>query len=151
MLLSLRPKYAELILSRQKRAEIRRLPSRIPVGAVALMYASTPTRALVGAAHVDAVQRLAPSTTWKRWGRDTGLAKAEFDRYVEGLSQVTTLILGEVVQFSAPVPLDALRERWAPFIAPQSYRFVGATELSAVLNGQSDELDHLGRGRRHDS
>lgn len=149
VLLSLRPKYAELIISGQKRAEIRRLPSRIQAGTTALVYASTPCRSLVGAVQVLDVQRLAPSTTWKRWGRDTGLAKAEFDDYVQGQRQVTTLVLGAVVRFSNPLSLDTLRDRWKPFIAPQSYRFLRDAEFSAILNGERNELDKLIPRRIH--
>jgi predicted transcriptional regulator len=140
VLLSLRPKFARLILSGQKRAEIRRSSSRIEPGSIALVYASSPQSCLVGAARVESVFRRAPSTTWRRWGCDTGLSKSEFDDYVDGQAQVTTILLGDVVTFSASVSLGALRARWQPFTAPQSYRYVGTSELDAILNGERHEL-----------
>lgn len=136
VLVSLRPRFAELILSGSKTTEVRRGSSRICPGTVALVYASTPRKALVGAVQIEEVHTHAPSTVWRRWGPTTGLRRREYDDYVDGCRQVTALLLGEPCEFPNPVGLDDLRLRSASFVAPQSYRFVEDAELAVMLNGE---------------
>lgn len=140
VLVSLRPRFAELVLDGSKTTELRRGPSRIDPGAIALVYASTPTRALVGAAQITEVHTYAPSTVWRRWGSTTGLQRREFHAYVEGSPRVTALLLGKVCRFSHPISLQELRRRSESFVVPQSYRYLGSEELGTVLNGEGSLL-----------
>lgn len=143
VLLSVRPRFADLIMAGTKTVEIRRGPSRVAPGTTALVYSSSPTRALVGAVVIDGVNVRAASTVWRNWGTATGLGKREFDAYVSGCGRVTALLLGARVAFPQPIDLAELRSRTSRFVAPQSYRFVAEAELGAVLNGERALVDSL--------
>lgn len=136
VLVSLRPRFADLVLDGSKTTELRRGPSRISPGAIALVYSSSPVRALLGAVVITEVQTRAPSTIWRRWGATTGLQKRDFDDYTDGCEQVTALRLGSRCKFPEPILLQDLRERSEGFVVPQSYRYVGADELGVMLNGE---------------
>ncbi len=140
VLVSLRPRFADLVLDGSKTTELRRGPSRIDPGTIALVYASTPVRALVGAARITEVHTYAPSTVWRRWGSTTGLQRSEFHAYVEGCQRVTALVLGTTRRFPVPISLQELRNRSGSFVVPQSYRFLGVEELGTVLNGERSPL-----------
>lgn len=136
VLVSLRPRFAELVLSGLKTTELRRGPSRVTPGMIALIYASTPLRALLGAVQITEVHTYAPSTVWRRWGPTTGLRRGEFDGYVAGCDRVTAMLLGARCMFPEPVSLSELRARSASFVAPQSYRYLDEAELAVMLNGE---------------
>ena len=143
VLVSLRPRFAELVLDGSKTTELRRGPSRIEPGAVALVYASTPLRALLGAMRIEEVHTCAPSTVWRRWGPTTGLRRREFDDYVDGCDRVTALLLGARCVFPEPVSLEELRTRSSEFVAPQSYRYIQERELATMLNGERRLVDAI--------
>ena len=145
VLVSLRPRFAGLILQGSKTTELRRGRSRIEPGTIALVYASTPLRAVVGAARIEQVHTYAPSTVWRRWGPTTGLQRREYLEYVDGCHQVTALLLGDRCTFPEPVDLNELRRRSGSFVAPQSYRFLGGEELGTMLNGERSLLRKLER------
>ena len=87
LVLSLKPRFAEAILSGNKTIELRRVEPRIAVPTRALIYASTPTRSLIGQCVVHKVLRLPLATLWQRFGTHTALTHREYrdllhrDRY----------------------------------------------------------------------
>ncbi len=92
LLLSVKPNFADLLLSGEKTAELRRTQPRVNPGAVALVYSSTPQKALVGAIRIDSVHTLDPAKVWERWAPRCGLRRAEFNNYVAGCNAVTVLL-----------------------------------------------------------
>ncbi len=143
VLVSLRPRFAELVLNGSKTTELRRGGTSINAGSLALIYASTPVRSLVGAVRIEEVHTRAPSTVWRRWGKSTGLQRREYNEYVDGCLQVSALTLGARCTFPEPISLHELRARTQRFVVPQSYRFVREAELGAMLNGERVLLSEL--------
>ncbi len=143
LLLSVKPNFADLLLSGEKTAELRRTQPRVNPGAVALVYSSTPQKALVGAIRIDSVHTLDPAKVWERWAPRCGLRRAEFNNYVAGCNAVTVLLLDKVRAFPVPISLAILRHRWDRFVAPQSFRYVAANEIAALLNGESRIVEEL--------
>jgi predicted transcriptional regulator len=137
VLLSLRPRFADALLEGSKTVEIRRRPTRIASGSVALVYASSPRRALLGAVVVGAVDIATPQQLWRRHGPATALDRDEYDTYLAGRPIASALIISAATRFRERVELEDLRERQRSFVVPQSYRFVEDGELRALLNGQA--------------
>jgi predicted transcriptional regulator len=143
VLLSVRPRFADALLDGTKTIEVRRRPMRLHTGALCLLYASSPTRALTGALIVAGVDHAAPAELWRRHGPRMALTRDEYDHYLDGRSTACALVVTAPITFRAPVPLAELRRRLAAFVPPQSYRFVRDGELNALLNGQAAELAAL--------
>jgi predicted transcriptional regulator len=142
-LLSVRPRFAEALLSGSKTVEIRRRRVNLTGGAICLLYASTPVRALVGALSIEATDTDRPATLWDRWGENTGLSREEYENYLEGSDRACAIIVSATVVFPQAIQLAELRRRHSAFVTPQSYRFLGTSELSSILNGEARYLAAL--------
>lgn len=137
VLLSLRPRFAAGLLDGTKTVEIRRGRAHLEQGATCLLYSSSPERALVGTAEVASTHVGPPSVIWDRWGRYTGLARSEFDQYLEGRSEATAIVMEAACRFPVSIPLNELRGRQKGFVTPQSYRFVAEQERHSLLGDAS--------------
>jgi len=134
LLISIRPQYAEKILSGEKTIEFRRVRPNVQAGDLCLMYASGAQRALVGAFTVGGVVATTASSMWRKWRRQSGTDRASFMSYFDG----TEIAYGLLVQCSEPlgvdIPLEGLRTLWPGFHPPQSFRFLDSDEaLHRVL------------------
>jgi predicted transcriptional regulator len=143
VLLSLRPRFADALIEGSKTVEIRRRPVRIASGSVGLVYASSPSCALIGAVVVGAIDVASPEQLWRRHGPATALQRDEYDACLAGRSVACALIVSAATRFRERVELEELRERQRSFVAPQSYRFVDEGELRALLNGQAADVAAL--------
>ncbi len=126
LLLSLRPVYSEAILDGSKHVELRRRPPRATDTRMALLYASSPVRALVGACLVHGVVGDTPARMWSRFGAESGVSRGVFMEYFADLPVASALLLGERWRFAKPVPLSALQDQWDGFHPPQSFRYLRA-------------------------
>lgn len=142
-LLSVRPRFAEALLDGSKTVEIRRRRAHIASGALCLVYASSPVRALVGAIRVRETDTDTPDALWRRWGTQTGLDRDEYDAYLRDSMQACAIVVAAAARFDGPVALPELRRRQREFVTPQSYRFLRKNELSSLLNGQARQLEQI--------
>jgi len=131
--LSLKPRFATAILSGIKTIELRRTRPRIAVPTNALLYASSPTMALVGTCRVDKVVSGDVDSLWHRFGGETALSRAEYDDYFHDRELGYGLTLSEVQSLDQPIDLRELRSRWSNFQPPQSFRYLPFEAGSDVL------------------
>lgn len=125
VVLSLKPRFAEAILAGSKTVELRRTTPRIEVPTRALLYATTPVRALLGTCIVTDVRSADLPVLWREHGSRCALAYGEFQRYFEGVAVGTALTLAQPQSFSIEVPLQELRAKPGGFRPPQSFAYVG--------------------------
>lgn len=145
LVLSVHPKHAEQIMLGNKRIEIRRKFSKGWEGARFNIYASAPTKSLMGEARIDRVIESAPTRIWEHFGDFIGCAKEEFDEYTQGTETVFALVLNEVKPYSNPIPLAQIEHLiGSNLIAPQSYGVVEkstswmkAISVAAILQGHT--------------
>lgn len=123
LVLSLKPRFAEAILDGNKTVELRRVMPRITIPTLALLYATGPTRSLVGTCIVHSVARLPTGELWQRHGTKTALTRPEFDAYLANRNEGVALFLEQPNRLPTPIPLQALR-RADNFRPPQSLAYV---------------------------
>lgn len=133
MILSLKPRFADAILSGVKTVELRRTEPKIRVPTLALIYASTPARALLGTCVVASVESCHLGALWQVHGAGSGLDHKEFLNYFEGVQSGTALSLASPRRFSRPVPLVELRSRPNGFRSPQSFSYVDSETGNRLL------------------
>lgn len=143
VLLSVRPRFAEALLNGSKTVEVRRRHVRIADGVLCLVYASSPTCALVGAIRVETTYTASPDVLWMRHGDGMGLARTEYDSYLDGAARPCAIVVAAGATFAHPVRLPELRRRHKAFVTPQSYRFLRDRELPLLLNGELRQLEVL--------
>ncbi len=124
VVLSLKPRYAEAILAGVKTVELRRTMPKIEVPTLALLYATTPVRALLGTCVIANVRSASLAALWIDYGAQSDLCHHEFEHYFEGVAAGTALELANPQAFSQPIPLHDLRTRPNGFRPPQSYYYV---------------------------
>jgi predicted transcriptional regulator len=132
LLVSLRPRFASLLLSGRKTVELRRTPPDVACGALVLIYESSPERRLVGFGHVGAIDVGEPRGIWTRHGPDTGITRAEFDAYFEGTSRAVAITLRDTARLDRPASLEELRHRWSEFRPPQSFRYLTPAQVQRL-------------------
>ena len=133
MILSLRPRFADAILSGAKTVELCRTEPKIRVPTLAFVYASTPVRALLGTCVVTSVESGHLGALWRVHGAGSGLDHGEFLSYFEGVEAGTALHLASPRRFSRPIPLVELRSRPTGFHPPQSFSYVDAETGNRLL------------------
>jgi len=131
--LSIHPRWAEEILSGAKSVELRRRAPRVAAGATALVYVTTPVRALVASAAIEDVVTLPLRTLWSAYGSRAAVTKKEFDGYFRGQQYGVAITLGQVTPLENEVPLSTLRDHGES--PAQGWRYVSrkSTELLLVL------------------
>ncbi|MDJ0466854.1 ASCH domain-containing protein [Streptomyces sp. H27-C3] len=128
MLLSVHPRFATAILAGDKTVEVRRQRVAAPPGTAVLLYATAPTKAIVGMARIASVHVATPTEVWSASRNRAGISRREYDTYMDGAVQASGLTLEAPITFGTPVPLTALRAAGA-FHPPQSYRYLRPEDL----------------------
>lgn len=133
LLLSIRPRFAELLLNGHKSVELRRVRPDVAPGTSVLLYASSPTMKLVGRAEVAEVKVARTAQIWKEHGSETGVSRSEYNDYFEGLTEAVAIRLVDIRRLDKPRPLQDLRDRLSGFQPPQSYRYLDRAQVAALV------------------
>lgn len=124
VVLSLKPRFAEAILSGVKTVELRRTRPKIAVPTLALLYATTPVRALLGTCIITRVRSADLAELWREYGSRSDLRYHEFQQYFDGVDVGTALVLAQPRAFGRRVPLQDLQAKPRGFRPPQSFAYV---------------------------
>lgn len=126
VVLSLKPRFAEAILTGVKTVELRRTEPKIETPMLALLYAASPMRSLVGTCIVTSVRSADLVDLWHEHGHEASLSYHEFQQYFEEVHKGTALTLTKPQAFNRRVKLQDLRAEWEGFRPPQSFAYVDA-------------------------
>lgn len=125
VLLSIKPKYADLILAGSKRVEFRRTWAAQGVDLI-ILYSSSPVRKIVGIVEVDEVINATHATLWKICTENGGgVRKDELRSYFQGKTYGNAVMLGKVFKLSKLIEPSELITN---FVAPQSFRYLNSKE-----------------------
>ena len=119
--MSLAPRHAANIFSGTKTIELRRRAMNVSIGTTVWIYVTLPIGSILGSAKIAAVHKLPPSTLWRKFGSVSGLSKAEFLNYLDGLDEGVVLSLNDVKMLDQPLSLVALRGIAEGFNPPQFF------------------------------
>lgn len=117
-IISIRPNFAEAILSGAKTVELRRRIPPIEIGTCLWIYATRPTAAVVGMAVVTAIYRATPDAVWEAYSAQGAIDRDEFDRYFDGANEAIAISLSEVRRL-VPIEIERLRMMRRGFHPPQ--------------------------------
>jgi predicted transcriptional regulator len=128
ILLSIKPQYADLILSGEKTAELRRVRPDLESGDMVILYASSPVSAIVGAFTVQDVREDEVETLWQAVGSQSFVSKPEFSSYFSGKDAGIAILIQDAAEISPQISLDKLRRFYDGFHPPQGYRYLRSLE-----------------------
>jgi predicted transcriptional regulator len=129
ILLSVKPKYADLIVAGSKLVELRRAVPARAVGTL-VIYSSSPVQSIVALADVDETIEASPSKLWtiaKEYGG--GLTKVELLAYFDTKKIGYAFLLKNVRVFNKPVSPSKIFKSFSP---PQSFKYLTVTELKKL-------------------
>src|SRR4051812_29586778 len=109
LLISIRPRFAEMIFKGLKTVELRRVCPKVRSGDLALIYVSSPVKEVQGAFEVGNVVSLSPKALWKRLGSRTGIVKREFLAYFAGKRLAHAMIIRRAWKLQTPIRLTHIR------------------------------------------
>ena len=146
ILLSIKPKWAELILAGSKTVELRRVtPKRLKPGMAVVLYETG--NGIVGEAECERVERWRTalgrycrydgSFDEDGWYAAAGLTRFEAERYWRGFQSASAcaIWLHGAVRYPRTIPLPIMRGmvsegRWLD--APRSFHYLTAYQLAAI-------------------
>jgi predicted transcriptional regulator len=134
LLISIRPRFAEMIFAGSKTVELRRVCPKITSGDLALVYVSSPTKELQGAFEIGKVISATPSALWKKIGKKSGITRAEFFAYFHGKTEAHALVIERAWKLPAPICLTSLRQSKGGFRPPQSFHYLKRNESPLLTN-----------------
>ena len=127
-LISIRPRFAELIFAGSKTVELRRVCPKVSAGDLALVYVSSPAKELRGSFEVGEILTTSPSALWKKIGDKSGVTRAEFFAYFKGKKQAHALVIKRAWPLPSPVCLKTLRKAKGGFRPPQNFHYLRRTD-----------------------
>lgn len=133
ILISVRGKFVDSMLSGTKRVELRRRAPRIGVATRIWIYNKTPLAAVRAMATLGAIETLHSDELWRKYSSVLDLTFREFEEYVAGRDKVSALCLHDI-RALRPVSLETMRQIDPKFHPPQFY---------LRLNQSSSLLDML--------
>jgi predicted transcriptional regulator len=138
---SIKPDYCDKIVEGHKTIELRRrFPSSVPEGTTALIYATSPTRALLGVAKIGRVHRRPPQEIWDTFSGLVCITRHDFDCYFDGVDSGYAIELKHARRLRRPLMLSELRDRFS-FEPPQSYLYA-SPKMREALRNECAEIPH---------
>lgn len=120
VLLSIKPKYAELIKAGFKKYEFRRKISKKFGGSKVYIYSTSPIKKIIGVFDASIIHVDFPDKIWGLFGKNSGISEEEFFQYFRGSKTAYAIEIRNLVIFDKPRdPSNYFME----FTPPQSYRY----------------------------
>ena len=114
VLLSIKPEFAEKILSGEKTFEFRRAVFKDPKVSAVVIYASSPVQKVVGEFSIDDVYEMPPAELWEKTSQGSGIDRKYFDAYFEGKRKGYAIKVGRVFCYDSPINLGSLGIKTPP-------------------------------------
>ena len=134
-IISLKPRYAKLVVSGDKTVELRNRIVRLKPGTLIWIYATRPMARIVGIAELELVVHAGPAEIWRRFGEDICLDRNGFDSYIGNRDRVSALMLRSAKELADFMTLDRIRQSVQAFQPPQFYaRLPRGSRLRGALD-----------------
>ncbi len=135
-IISLKPRYAELVVSGEKSVELRNRIVRLNPGTTVWIYATLPVGRIVAFAEVESIVHDEPTLIWEQFKGDICIEKTHFDSYTKDRERVSAVKLTAVRELQEAPTLDGIRKVVGTFHPPQFYaRLAAESGLLGILSG----------------
>ena len=132
LLLSIKPKYAELIFNGIKTVELRKVRPNVVRGDTVLMYVTSPVMEIKASFQIKSLYSASPSKLWHMVWNKAGIEKDEFFEYFGRANIGYAIQIDSLTIFPEPLSLGTVRQQIPDFTPPQCYRYFSNIELSSL-------------------
>jgi Uncharacterized conserved protein len=129
VLLSIKPKFVEKIISGEKKYEFRRTIFKNIESKSIFIYSSSPVKKIIGEMIIDSILSGQPKKLWEQCKKFSGIGKKDFFDYFEGKEEAYALSIRKMHLFDFPIEPQKIKNN---FIPPQSFYYI-KDELMSFL------------------
>lgn len=129
LLISIQPRFSELILQGKKTVELRkRLPKKLPK--FAIVYESAPTKKATFIIKIRKFDAAPTKVIWERYSKKCAISKSYFNEYYRGSTQSVALIIEKVMPLDKSISRAMLEKHG--LMPPQDYRYASKEAMMAI-------------------
>lgn len=121
VLLSIKPEFAEKILSGEKHYEFRKCLFKEESVKTVVIYATKPLGKVIGEFDIDRIIQDKPDALWKKTEKFSGISQAFFEQYFNGRNKAFAIKVKNPSTYSQPLELA---EVIPSGVAPQSFCYL---------------------------
>lgn len=136
ILLSIKPIYAEYILSGCKTVEFRKTGFDSNVSH-AVLYVSSPTKLIMGYFSIAGILRNHPSKLWEYCGESGYISHDSFNNYYKNNESGIAIKIANAYELEKPIKLEELRTDLFP---PQSFSYLEKSDFDKLLSIPAQEV-----------
>lgn len=130
VILSIKPVYAQAIMSGLKKVEFRKKIFKRPVDKI-FVYSSSPEKKIIGFFTIKEIVEDEPNNLWEEFNDIGGINKDDFFAYYKEAKTGFTIIIDQVEKFENGIdPFDFFEN----FCAPQSYIYLEETAATNIAH-----------------
>ena len=133
LLISVRPEHAERILNGEKTVELRRLRPQLADNDSVVIYATSPTRAIVGTFTVAGLVEASPAQLWPTVAMNCGISRQQFIEYFHGAARAFAINLRNAKRLRQSLSLPTIRSTIPGFRPPQGYHYLRSDRPDDLL------------------
>ena len=146
LLISIHPKFADKILSGEKRFEFRKHIPSCEFSHI-VIHATAPQKRLLAIAEVEQTLQASPSALWERTKYAAGISRSFFRKYFQGTKTAFAFQIGRVFTIPASIAEQIV------YVPPQSYSYFQNSEyikkLREIINYHNVPSDIIFIGGVH--
>ncbi len=121
ILLSIKPKYIEQIISGKKKYEFRKETFKERHSNEIIVYSSSPIKKIIGKFKIGKIIEDTPARLWELLADSAGIIEEEFFEYYTGKKKGFAIEIVDFVLFDTPIDPKSIDPN---FVAPQSYLYI---------------------------
>ncbi len=132
LLISVKPEFAEKIISGEKTIELRKsAPRKVSKENYILIYVTSPVKELWGICKINNIIKDNPKSFWENYGSKTGVTEAQYNEYYKTSKNAYGIELKEIRNFSKySIELKNLKKAFPNFMPPQTYTYIKRDEIN---------------------
>ena len=139
VLLSVKPKYAEEIISGRKKYEFRKSIFKRKDVEKMYIYSSSPVKKIVAIVDIDCILSDSPQKLWEQYHEYAGISKREFFDYFKNSDVGYAIKISNVQKFSIPIDPYNRDEDFRP---PQSFYYLSLSYLQTYWNYLNVDMNY---------
>ncbi|MCD4821220.1 MAG: ASCH domain-containing protein [Methanococcoides sp.] len=138
VLLSVKPKYANEIISGRKKYEFRKSIFKRENIEKMYIYSSSPVKKIIAIVDIDGILSDSPQKLWEQYHEDAGISEIEFFDYFKNSDIGYAIKISNVQEF--PTPIDPYIDE--DFRPPQSFYYLPMNFLQTYSNYTNNEINY---------
>ena len=139
VLLSVKPKYAEEIISGRKKYEFRKTIFKRDNIEKMYIYSTSPVKKIIAIVDIDGILSDSPQKLWEQCHNDAGISEPEFFNYFKNSDVGYAIKISNVQEFPIPIDPYHLNEDFRP---PQSFYYLHMSFLQNYWNYTNTDMNY---------